>query len=163
APEGWLTDDAGRPVRDAAAYDRGEAWLGWLGGTPATGAFKGFGLGLAVELLAAVLPGAATGPSPAALEGDGRPGGTDDDIGFLVLAVAPNVLRDGFDDDAREMFGTILDCPPLPGQGPVRYPGHPEAERAERRRASGVPLSAALHAELTALGLRLPTTPEENR
>ncbi|MGW0362736.1 Ldh family oxidoreductase [Streptomyces sp. NPDC002990] len=163
APEGWLTDDAGRPVRDAAAYDRGEAWLNWLGGTPATGAFKGFGLGLAVELLAAVLPGAATGPAPAALEGNGRPGGSDDDIGFLVLAIAPDALRDGFARDAREMFGTVLDCPPLPGGGPVRYPGHPEAERAEERRASGVPLSAPLHAELTALGLRLPTAPEGSR
>ncbi len=30
-PEGWLTDDTGRPVTDPAAYDRGEAWLGWLG------------------------------------------------------------------------------------------------------------------------------------
>ncbi|WP_051804882.1 Ldh family oxidoreductase [Streptomyces griseus] len=163
APEGWLTDDAGHPVRDASAYDRGEAWLGWLGGTPATGAFKGFGLGLAVELLAAVLPGAATGPSPAALEGDGRPGGSDDGIGFLVLAIAPGALRDGFEEDALSVFGTVADCPPLPGGGPVRYPGQPEAERAEERRASGVPLSLPLHAELTALGLRLPAAAEGAR
>ncbi|GGY88086.1 Ldh family oxidoreductase [Streptomyces nitrosporeus] len=161
-PGGWLTDDAGRPVTDAAAFDRGEAWLGWLGGGPETGGFKGFGLGLAVELLAALLPGAASGPAPAALEGDGRPGGSDDDIGFLVLAISPGMLRDGFAEDARRMFGTVLDCPPLPGRGPVRYPGHPEAERAEACRASGVALPASLHAELSGLGLRLPAL-EESR
>ncbi|MFE6101748.1 Ldh family oxidoreductase [Streptomyces laurentii] len=160
APEGWLTGDDGRPVTDPAAYDRGEAWLGWLGSRPETGAFKGFGLGLTVELLAALLPGAATGPSPAALAGDGRPGGTDDGIGFLVLAIDPGLLRDGFDDDARALFGTVLACPPLPGHGQVRYPGHREAELAAERRRAGVPLAPSLHAELTGLGLRLPVLQE---
>ncbi|MCW5249613.1 MULTISPECIES: Ldh family oxidoreductase [unclassified Streptomyces] len=156
APEGWLTDDTGGPVTDPAAFDRGEAWLGWLGGRPETGAHKGFGLGLTVELLAALLPGAATGPARAALDGDGRPGGTDDDIGLLALAIAPGALRDGFPADARDLFATVLDCPPLPGRDRVRYPGHLEAERAAGRRVSGVPLPASLHAELTGLGLDLP-------
>jgi LDH2 family malate/lactate/ureidoglycolate dehydrogenase len=157
-PEGWLTDHQGRPVTDPAAYDRGEAWLGWLGGRPETGAFKGFGLGLVVELLAAVLPGAATGPSAEALAGDGRPGGTDDGIGFLLLAVAPDVVRggDGFTRDARSVFAAVLDSPPLEGHGRVRYPGHREAELARERRQTGVALTAGLHAELTALGLDLP-------
>ncbi|WP_053913868.1 Ldh family oxidoreductase [Streptomyces sp. TP-A0875] len=160
APEGWLTDDAGRAVTDAGAYDRGEAWLGWLGGRPETGAYKGFGLGLTVELLAGLVSGAATGPTRAALDGDGRPGGSDDDIGFLLLAIAPGMLRDGFPDDARDVFATVLDCPPLAGHDPVRYPGHQEAERAARRRAAGVPLPASLHAELTGLGLDLPVLTE---
>ncbi|MGH8880915.1 MAG: Ldh family oxidoreductase, partial [Stackebrandtia sp.] len=44
-PQGWLADDDGRPVTDPAAYDRGEAHLLWLGE-----GFKGYGLGLAVEV-----------------------------------------------------------------------------------------------------------------
>ncbi|MER7398570.1 Ldh family oxidoreductase [Streptomyces sp. NPDC000151] len=154
-PEGWLADPAGNPQTDPGAFDRGEAHLRWLGGDPATGAYKGFGLGLVVELLAALLPGAAVGPAPEALEGDGRPHGRDDDIGFFALAVAPEKLRpDGdFPGAARALFGTLLACPPVHESRPVRYPGWWEAERAETRRRDGIPLPAHLHEELTALGV----------
>ncbi|MFB9798998.1 Ldh family oxidoreductase, partial [Streptomonospora salina] len=63
-PAGWLADSGGAPVTDAAAFDRGEAHLQWLGAgadTHSGGAYKGFGLGLAVEVLAALLPGAGLG------------------------------------------------------------------------------------------------------
>ncbi|MER6691810.1 Ldh family oxidoreductase, partial [Streptomyces minutiscleroticus] len=157
-PEGWLEDAAGRPVTDPAAFDRGTAHLRWLGGDPDTGAYKGYGLGLAVELLAALVPGAAVGPAPAALAGDGRPHGRDDDIGFLLLAVDPRTLRPeaDFAAAAEEMFRTLLRCPPLDPRTPVRYPGWWEAERARERRRAGVPLAAGVHEELTRLGLDLP-------
>jgi LDH2 family malate/lactate/ureidoglycolate dehydrogenase len=157
-PEGWLEDASGRPVTDPAAFDGGTAYLRWLGGGPDTGAYKGFGLGLVVELLAAVLPGAAVGPAPAALAGDGRPHGRDDDIGFLLLAIAPNRLRPegDFAGAAQDMFRSLLDCPPLDSHTPVRYPGWWEAERSQERRRGGVPLAAGVHMELTELGLDLP-------
>ncbi|MCT2585542.1 Ldh family oxidoreductase [Actinophytocola gossypii] len=153
-PEGWLAGEDGEPVTDPAAFDRGEAHLRWLGGSPETGAYKGFGLAVAVELLAAALPGAALGPSPAALTGDGRPHGTDDDIGYLVLAIAPGTVRPdgGFAADAWSLFGTLLDCPTTPGSGPVRYPGWLEAERAERHRETGVPLAPDVYRDLVAAG-----------
>ncbi|WP_409473358.1 Ldh family oxidoreductase [Streptomyces sp. HC307] len=158
-PGGWLEDPAsGDPVTDPTAFDRGEACLRWLGGDPHTGAYKGFGLGLAVELLAAVLPGAAVGPDPSALDGDGRPHGRDDDIGFFVLAIAPARLRgeEDFQAAARSVFTTLVDCPPVDGSNPVRYPGWWEAERALTRQRDGIPLPASLHEELTGLGLVLP-------
>jgi LDH2 family malate/lactate/ureidoglycolate dehydrogenase len=153
-PAGWLADDAGATVTDPAAFDRGEAHLRWLGGEPDTGAFKGFGLGLAVELLAAALPGAQRGPAPAALDGDGGPHGRDDDIGYLVLAISPRALRPDADtaDTFRELFGTVLSCPPLPGRPPVRYPGWLEAERAAGHLRDGVPVADDLYGELVALG-----------
>ncbi|MCA1191925.1 Ldh family oxidoreductase [Saccharopolyspora sp. 6V] len=153
-PPGWLADDTGNPVTDPAAFDRGEAHLRWLGGEPATGAHKGFGLGLVVEVLSALLSGAGVGPAPAALDGDGGPHGRDDDIGYFVLVLAPDLLRPGgaFAADARSLFGTLLDCPAAAGE-PVRYPGWHEAERAARRRRDGVPLRASVHRELVELGL----------
>jgi LDH2 family malate/lactate/ureidoglycolate dehydrogenase len=149
-PEGWLADDDGAPVTDPAAFDRGEAHLRWLGGAPDTGAYKGFGLAIAVELLTAALAGATLGPAPDALHGTGGPHGTDDDIGYLVLAIAPETLRPGggFTSSVRTLFATLLDCPP----GPVRYPGWLEAERAQRYRADGVPLAPDVHADLVAAG-----------
>ncbi|MFL6136351.1 MAG: Ldh family oxidoreductase [Frankiaceae bacterium] len=152
-PEGWLVDDAGGPVTDPGAFDRGTAHLAWLGGRPETGGYKGYGLGLMVELLAAVASGAACGPSPRALQGDGRPGGRDDDIGYFVLALAPGALRGAgaFRADAAAMFGALLACPPATPGEQVRYPGWLEAERAALRRRTGVPLPAALEAELSSL------------
>lgn len=154
-PPGWLTDDAGNPVTDPTAFDRGMAHLGWLGGSPETGAYKGYGLGLVVELLAALLPGANLGPAPEALHGDGRPHGRDDGIGFFVLAIAPDLLRpDGnFGADAHTMFATLASCPPAVQGDLVRYPGWWEAERALERHRRGVPIAAHLHRELLELGL----------
>jgi LDH2 family malate/lactate/ureidoglycolate dehydrogenase len=157
-PAGWLEDDAGSPVTDPAAFDRGEAHLLWLGGS--SGAYKGFGLGLAVEILAALVPGAGFGPAPEALSGDGGPSGRDDDIGFWVAAIDPPRHAEAVRNDAHALFGSLLDCPPVREGEPVRYPGWHEADRARRHRAGGVPLSAALYRELagvaTAHGLPLP-------
>ncbi|MFW6692217.1 Ldh family oxidoreductase [Streptomyces sp. MAR4 CNX-425] len=152
-PEGWLEDTEGRPVTDPHALDSGEGFLRWLGGDPATGAFKGYGLGLMVEVLAALVPGAGLGPAPEALTGDGRPTGQDDDIGLTALVLAPGALRPepDFRGDADGLFGALLDCPPLDPARPVGYPGRPEELAAVHHRRTGVPLSPELHAELTAL------------
>ncbi|HEY3502328.1 MAG TPA: Ldh family oxidoreductase [Actinocatenispora sp.] len=151
-PPGWLADESGAPVTDPAAFDRGEAHLLWLGGSPETGSYKGFGLGLAVEVLAALVSGSSTGPAPEALAGDGGPTGRDDDIGYTALAVAPGTLRDParVADDARRMFTALAGCPPT-GPDPVRHPGWREGERAAAHRVDGVPLGAALAAELRRL------------
>ncbi|WP_433259859.1 Ldh family oxidoreductase [Actinosynnema sp. CS-041913] len=140
-PPGWLASDDGTPVTDPAAFDRGEAHLLWLGGYPETGAYKGFGLGLLVEVLSALLSGAALGPA--------SDSGVDDDIGVLALAVAPDLLRPGFADDADRLFAALLDCPPVDEGRPVSYPGWPEGERAQRRRVHGVPLRRELYEELS--------------
>ncbi|NUS03561.1 MAG: Ldh family oxidoreductase, partial [Nonomuraea sp.] len=70
-PEGVLADEGGGPVTDAAAFDEGRAHLLWLGGE--AGQHKGFGLGLAVEVLAALVPGAGLGAHPDAYVFDGGP------------------------------------------------------------------------------------------
>lgn len=160
-PEGWLEDDAGRTITDAGAFDRGEAHLLWLGGRPEAGSYKGYGLGIVVELLAALVAGAGLGPSRDALTGDGRPSGCDDDIGFLLLAVAPGALRpiDRFLQDADEMFGALLECPPVDRDAPVRYPGWIEAERARLRLHDGVPLLEPLYGELCTLARELGLPP----
>lgn len=152
-PPGWLVDDAGSLVTDPTAFEQGDAHLRWLGGSPETGVYKGFGLGLMVEVLAALLAGAAFGPDRAALLGDGRPAGRDDNIGLFLLAIAPDLLRPdgGFVRDAAVLFGTIADCPSTQDDQPVRYPGWPEAEHAERYRRQGIPMSVELFDELCAV------------
>ena len=154
-PPGWLADDTGAAVTDPTRFDDGEAHLTWLG-APGPGEYKGFGLGLLVEVLAALVPGSAIGPLGAAT---GLP---DDDIGYLLLAVAPGALREpgAFDQDAGALFGALLDCPPADPRRPVTYPGCPEAAHTADADALGVPLAPELAAELAAvadrLGLRMP-------
>ncbi|WP_414942746.1 Ldh family oxidoreductase [Amycolatopsis sp. cmx-11-51] len=142
-PPGWLAAEDGSPVTDPAAFDRGEARLLWLGSDPETGAYKGFGLGLLVEVLGALLPGAALG----AMSADGD---RDDDIGVMALALAPDLLRAGFADDAAALFAAVRDWPAQDPAAPVVYPGWHEGERAARRRAQGVPVPDAVYGELTA-------------
>ncbi|MCT2589572.1 Ldh family oxidoreductase [Streptomyces sp. N2-109] len=152
-PEGWLEDAEGRTVTDPHTLDEGTGYLRWLGGDPSTGAYKGYGLGLMVEVLAALVPGAGFGPAPEALDGDGRPTGRDDDIGITALVLAPGTLRPGQDvrADADGLFGSLLDCPPMDPARPVSYPGRPEAAAAERNRRDGVPLAAERYEELRTL------------
>jgi LDH2 family malate/lactate/ureidoglycolate dehydrogenase len=152
-PPGWLEDDTGQPVTDPAAFDRGEAGLLWLGGRPETGAFKGYGLGLLVEVLAALVSGSGMGPEPEALLADGGPSGTDDDIGFVTIAIAPDTLRPAEDvtRQATTLFGTLLGCPPAQDGDAVSYPGRREAERADDNRRLGVPLPESIHRELNEL------------
>lgn len=159
-PPGWLEDADGRPVTDPAAFDQGRAHLRWLGGDPETGGYKGYGLGLVVEVLSALVSGAALGPAAEALTGDGTPTGRDDDIGYFVAAISPDALhsdalRTGTGPAAGSasaaLFGSLLACPPLDPARPVRYPGWFEAEHAAAARRDGVPLPAALHRELTEL------------
>lgn len=144
-PPGWLVDDAGAPVTDPARFDAGTAHLTWLGAP----AHKGFGLGLMVEVLSALVPGAGMGPV--------RGGGDDDDIGYLVLAVAPGALRDpeDFHRGAGALFGALLACPPSAPGGEVTYPGCPEARHAREAARLGVPLAEDLRAELAAVAARL--------
>lgn len=160
-PEGWLETADGSPLTDPHALDRGDGYLKWLGGDPDTGAFKGYGLGLLVEVLGAALPGAGLGPDPAAWPGTGSPSGVDDNIGFTALVVAPAELRpdDAFAEAAGGLFGALLDAPALRADRPVRYPGWHEAERAARHTATGVPLSPSLYQELTEVAGTLGLTP----
>ncbi|MFE9243519.1 Ldh family oxidoreductase [Nocardiopsis sp. NPDC006938] len=164
-PEGLLCDDAGAPVTDPAAFDAGDAHLMWLGGE--VGRFKGFGLGLVVEVLSALVSGSGRGPHPDAWDGDGGPSGRDDDIGFLLMAIAPDTLRPGARADAEGLFGALVDCPPTDQERPVRYPGWHEHRFARERTERGVPLPAPLYAQLVAqaerAGVRAPEVRGEQR
>jgi LDH2 family malate/lactate/ureidoglycolate dehydrogenase len=139
-PPGWLVGRDGRGVSDPAAYQAGRADLAWLGGRLATGAAKGYGLGLLVDLMCGPLAGAACGPQPEALQATAP--AEDHDVGHIALALEPAVFGDPDQimADAADLLNTVTACPPASYADGVTYPGAPEAERAASARAAGVPL-----------------------
>jgi LDH2 family malate/lactate/ureidoglycolate dehydrogenase len=108
-------------------------------------------------VLAALIPGAGLGPDTDALAGNGQPGGRDDDIGYFVAAIAPGALRSSGEvrRDAQTLFGTLLACPAVCDDSPVRYAGWHEAERARIHRRDGVALTEALYQELCEIAGKL--------
>jgi LDH2 family malate/lactate/ureidoglycolate dehydrogenase len=130
-PEGWAIDGEGRPLTDPSRADAGTALLP-LGGSPLTGAFKGFGLAIMVDLLSSALAGVAS-------SAEERP--------QFAAAHFFGVLRiDAFEPLAqyRERMEAMIEALKS-AQGPagdeVRIPGELEHALAERRRAEGaVPL-----------------------
>lgn len=149
-PEGWALDAEGRPTKDPVA-----ALSGVL--LPMAG-HKGYGISLAMEVLAGVLSGAGvlddvSGPYQAEKRSA---------CGHFVLALDIGRFAPPGEFDARmEAWIARLKAAPLAaGSAEVLYPGEGEARAEARHRAEGLVLAAAtraaLEAEAAALGVALP-------
>ncbi|MFC3518668.1 Ldh family oxidoreductase [Streptomonospora nanhaiensis] len=148
-PLGWALDAEGRPTTDSGAALAGTVLP--LGGP------KGSGLALLVDVLSGLLSGAHYGPHiPQLYNNPDRPQG----LGHFFLALAPGVFAPPEEFTARvaALADELAALPAAEGHRRVYLPGEPEAERAEHRRAHGIPLSPEVRAELraTAGALGLP-------
>jgi len=148
-PEGWAVDKAGKPLTDPKKYAEEGALLP-LGGLPETGAFKGFGLSVMVDILCSILAGS---------------------VSISELLTQPNTaLRanhffgalkiDGFmpaDDFARAMAGMVKvyhNLPRAPGVERIYLAGEVEHE-IENQRRHGIPLDPQVIASLQELAAEL--------
>jgi LDH2 family malate/lactate/ureidoglycolate dehydrogenase len=144
-PDGWVIDDQGRSITEAAAgYDAIQhddyAGLTPLGGPdPVNGGHKGYGLSLMVQILSCSLAGA------------GQPG--TGNIGHFFLALQPEAFAPAgasasYIDD---LLHTMRSSEPLFADLPVQVPGDPEAAERLRRLESGIPMPQSLLAQLREL------------
>jgi len=149
-PTGWAIDSEGRPTTDPTAA--------LAGALLPSGGHKGFGLALAVEVLAGVLAGGDLGPEliNASLTGSASSGsatrvGT---VGSLYVAIDPEPLvgRERFAARISELAELIKETPPAPGFEEVLLPGEPEARAADDARDRGIELDASTVASLAELG-----------
>jgi LDH2 family malate/lactate/ureidoglycolate dehydrogenase len=136
-PEGWLRSTDGSSTVHPDDYYAGTAQVQWLGGDLATGGAKGFGLGLLVEMLAGVLPGAAVGADP---ESSGS--ASDHNIGHFFLAVEPEAFVGAADFTGRadQVLDAVVTSPRADAGIPVQYPGLPEADRTAAADRDGIAL-----------------------
>ncbi|MDV7143452.1 Ldh family oxidoreductase [Tropicimonas sp. TH_r6] len=141
-PEGWMVGRDGEPLTDPAR--KSEGFLLPIGGP------KGFGLSVAIGLMAGVLNGAAFGSDVVDFTKDTT---SSTNTGQFVMALDPAAfgMGDGFAEAAARVFDEMRASDPLPGHDPVRLPGDGKTAAAEARRSGGVPLNPALRRDLNAL------------
>lgn len=130
-PLGWCLDANGRPTTDPAAA---KIYLP-LGGTRETGAHKGYGLAILVEVMTALLSDGWSNSS-------GK-GYTQDKIAHFFGAIRIDLFREPGEFKAAmdAMLRSLRQAPPAPGHDRVYTPGEIEHEFARQRRVSGIPLT----------------------
>ncbi len=139
-PEGWAIDKKGKPITDPTKRVRGEGGLLPLGGTPKFGSYKGFGLGVLVDILCGVL----SGLSASILRGEKM--GTNHFFG--ALRIDSFLPVENFKKSIDEMVEAIEALPTLPGVKKIYVAGGYEAEIEKDRKANGIPLHFAVIQEL---------------
>jgi (2R)-3-sulfolactate dehydrogenase (NADP+) len=136
---GWALDAAGQETTDATAA--------LAGSMLPSGGYKGFGVGLMVEVLAAALSGANLSAEASPFSGpDGGPPGT----GQFFIAIDPQAFGgNDFGDAMLRLAKSITD------QEGARLPGQRRATNRRRIEAEGVSVDDALLARIQAAGTPL--------
>lgn len=147
-PEGWVVDERGRPVADAALpmdylFGRPEGGLTPLGGTPEMGSHKGYGLGMMAQILGATLTGGSFSPLR---DRDGRRPNEPDNIGHFFLAIDPKAFRPpgAFEDDLDAAIDVLHATAPSDAAEPVLVAGEPEDQSRVQRLREGIAIPPAL-------------------
>ncbi len=153
-PPGWVQDEHGAPVTDAALaretiFKREGGGLTPIGGTAEMRGHKGYGLGVLAQILSATLSGASFGPIRVKTQGADEP----DNVGHFFLALDPKMFRPegAFEDDLDAVIDVLHQTPPADPALPVLVAGDPEAEERELRLRVGIPLPQTLTDKIRAI------------
>jgi L-2-hydroxycarboxylate dehydrogenase (NAD+) len=153
-PEGWAIDGEGKPLTDPGktSYGLPTGGLLPLGGMPETGGYKGFGLGVAIDILCSLLSGA--GPNIFLSKLSATPGNPFNHF-FGAISIAGFLPVDEFKRQMDRMTEAFEALPTVPGVKKVYLAGGPEAEIARERKASGIPLDRRVIQTLKDLSIEL--------
>lgn len=140
-PEGWMVGRDGAPLTDPNR--KSDGFLLPIGGA------KGFGLSVAIGLLAGVLNGAAFGSDVVDFTNDTV---SQTNTGQFVMALDPLAFGvTDFRQRAKQVFDEMRASEPLPGHDAVRLPGESKGELAAARRQNGLHLHPTLRRDLAVL------------
>lgn len=143
-PEGWMVGRDGKPLTDPSRIEEG--FLLPIGGP------KGYGLSVAIGLMAGVLNGAAFGSDVVDFTNDTT---SATNTGQFVMALDPAAFGMGgaFAEQSRRIFDELRASKPLPGRDPVRLPGDGKSALAKARHLNGLTLNAALRRDLNLIAV----------
>jgi L-2-hydroxycarboxylate dehydrogenase (NAD+) len=153
-PLGWATDERGVPTSDPARVldnftKRAGGGLLPLGGAgEEMSGHKGYGLGIMVEILSAVLPGAAFLTSVYPKDAAGRP--LPANLGHFFGAWRLDAFRppQEFKADMDRLIRGLKHGNLAEGAERIYVHGEKEYEEADRRAGDGIPLGAKVEASL---------------
>jgi LDH2 family malate/lactate/ureidoglycolate dehydrogenase len=152
-PPGWAMDEEGNPTCDPDIALKNRL-LTPLGGTRELGSHKGYGLGVVVDILSGVLPGAVYGDLFLRSDMAER---RHTNVGHFFAAIDIARFRplEEFRAAMDDMLTALKATPPAEGQARVWIAGEPETECEKQRRVEGIPLAPALVKEVNELARRL--------
>jgi len=130
-PDGWLLDSDGKPTNDPATlYGDPPGTILPMGGLQA---YKGFGLGLMIEVFAGALSGGFTIREKARSQNGNC---------VFMLAVDPSHLGGAghFKSEVEGLIDFVRSCPRIDGVNEITLPGDPERRVLADRNKNGVPL-----------------------
>jgi hydroxycarboxylate dehydrogenase B len=126
-PPGIMLNGRGEPSTDPREY-----YADPVGSLLTAGAHKGYGLSLAVEILAGILSGAgAASDEPSVFRN-----------GTLIVCLDPARFLPPaeFHAQVAALLGWVRSAPPAAGAREILVPGEPEARMERQRRADGIPV-----------------------
>jgi len=149
-PPGWLLDHNGQPTTNPAVlYEKPLGTILPLGGEQA---YKGFGLGLILELWAGGLTGGRSSHA-------GSPPARGNNVVFFLIEPERFAGRDVLVEQATQLAEYIRATPRAAGVEAILVPGDPERLSFRERTAHGVYLDDSHWERLTELASRLRVAP----
>jgi uncharacterized oxidoreductase len=142
-PEGWILDSAGRPTTNPA-----DLYADPLGSILPFGgpqAYKGFGLGLMMDVLAGGLSGGECSRPDRPMPGLGN------SVVFVLWDVDAFGGRECFLTAVGGLTDFVRSTPRAEGAGEITLPGDPERRSRRRREVEGIPIPDATWTMLTKL------------
>jgi L-2-hydroxycarboxylate dehydrogenase (NAD+) len=136
-PAGWGVDENGNITTHPKDVLDGGALMP-LGGPEILRGYKGYGLGVMVDIFSGLLSGAAFGPK---VGHPSDPQGTAD-VGHFFAAVNISFFRniDEFKADMDEMIQILKNAPKAENEPRIFIHGEKEIEKSEKYRKEGIPL-----------------------
>ena len=151
-PEGWLLDHEGHPTTDPdVLYQSPLGSILPMGGAQS---YKGFGLGLVLDMLV----GGLSGGHACYI---GAPPAKGNSVVFIVLDPARFAGREHLVNESTHLADEVRQTPRVAGVETILLPGDPERRVLEARSRGGIPLDPSHWARLTDLAARLGITPPE--
>ncbi len=150
-PDGWLIDHLGQPTNDAGAlYNEPRGSILPFGGQQA---YKGFGLGLLLDVLAGGLSGGQCSRPEAPLPGLGNT------VVFVLFDTAHFGGSEHFLSEAGKLSDFVRHTPCAAGVASITLPGDPERLTKQKRIAEGIAIAEGTWSLLTKLAGELNVIP----
>lgn len=121
--KGWALGTDGKPTTDAnEAFYNGKGLMP-LGGEEINSGYKGYGLGMLVDILCGIMSGSNNGPN---IRHWNNYVGEVANLGHFFVAIDPDYFAPDFKDRLQDLMDHLRQLPPADPSKPVLVPGDPE-------------------------------------